>query len=310
MDTNTTPVGTGSVPAAPQGQTDMSTPSNAGKLSLEQAAVKAVESKAQPAPAAAQSPAPTQGGVPDNWEWDGNPNTVPDPLKTYAKGIQRHFTKRSMAEAELRKAGEEYQQFLQSEDWKRFNESRTASRGQTQATPSQPQVGITQAEWEEALLDATGSRASSLIQREVSRQVQEAAAQIGPIVNNVRQTQQQTQWTAALQDFADAHPEVVEYHEMGLMKPYITAELSSGKHKTYESVLNSAYESVSKIVTSVREKELTKAQGRVHEKQSAVTQPGVSQGAFDSIEVSREDAFLKAFENAAQNKKIKNKLKK
>lgn len=290
----------GQAPAAPEGQ-PAAAPEKAANLN--QAVERAAES-ANPAPATQEKP-----GQPEDWEWDGNPNTLPPQFAKYGKGIQRHFTKRSMAEAELRKSAQEYQEYLRSDEYKQFQEYKK-TLGQT-VTPSQSvnnipkQPLVSQQEYEDALLDSSGEKFAALVEKVADAKVRGIADKVNQTSAQLVQQQNSTAWNSALSDFADLHPEAVEYHNMGLMAPIVKEELNSGRHNSYESVLNAALERVDKSVQAIRQKEMERSQGRITEKKAAVISTGTATGDFTVIEADKRDAFEKAFEFAAQNKKVK-----
>ncbi len=292
--------------------------------------IKLPEGNGQPAPVApqGQAPADPKNEAPqsaptgqadphapnlegaDKWEWDGNPNTVPPQFQKHARGIQQHFTKRSMAEAELRRKGQEYEQFMTSEEFKNFQAWKQS--GQTPAVaqpqPENPTL-ISQQEWEEAQLDPTGQKAQSLIDRVVQARLNQAVQQYGGQLQQLQNQQQQTQFNTALSDYADANPDVLELHEMGLMKPRIEEELASRKHKTYESAINAAHEKASQAREVMRARLLQEQQVLVQQKRDAVIQSGAGTGEQTIVHVDQREAFDTAIENAISGKKVKNKLK-
>lgn len=285
--------------AAPQaGQPAAESPKAAN---LNQAVEKAAESA---------KPAPQQEGQPEDWEWDGNPNNLPPQFAKYGKGIQRYFTKRSMSDAELRKAGEEHQKFLQSDEYKGFQTYKQSlgrvlpeASAPTQIVPEKPLVS--QEEYEDALLDTTGKKFIELVERVADRKAKSVDEKVSKTVSQLQQATNVAQWNAALSDFSELHPEAVEYHSMGLMEPIVRQELASGRHNSYESVLNAALERVEKSVQAIREKEQAKAQGRIQEKKAAVVNTGTAVGDFSVVEVDKSEALDKAIEFGLQNKKVK-----
>jgi hypothetical protein len=288
----------GQAAPAPQGQPAQATEKAAN---LNQAVERAAES-------ANSAPAKQDQGQPEDWEWDGNPNTLPPQFAKYGKGIQRHFTKRSMQDADLRKAAIEYQDHLKSEEYKQFQEYKKSlgQPAQAKAAPNVPsQPVVTQQEYEEALLDGSGAKFAALVEKVADSKIRASEEKYSGTVSQLQQQTQTAQWNAALGDFADLHPEAVEYHNMGLMEPIVKEELNSGKHRSYESVLNAALERVEKSVSAIRQQEIQRSQGRVVEKKAAVVNTGTAVGDFTVVETDKDSAFEKAFEFAAQNKKVK-----
>ena len=293
----TQPEGNGQVaPVAPQGQA-AATPTNEAPKS---------------APTGqADAKAPNLEGA-DNWEWDGNPNTVPTQFQKFAKGIQRHFTQKSMTEAEVRRKGQEYDQFVQSEDFKAFQSWRQQNQGgQAPGAAQQPEnpTLINQQEWEDAQLDPTGQKAQGLIDRVVQARLNEAVQAYGGQLQQLQQQQQQTQFNTTLSDYADANPEVLELHEMGLMKNRIEEELSSRNHKTYESAIAAAHQKAAEARDLMKARLLQEQQTLVQQKRDAVIENGSGSGEQTMVQVDKSNAFETAFLNAVSGKKVKNKLK-
>lgn len=263
----------------------------------------------------AEVKAPNLEGA-DSWEFDGNPNTVPPQFQKFAKGIQRHFTQRSMTEAETRRKGQEYDQFLASEKFKAFQAWEQSQNGQPAPAAHQPEANpalITQAEWEDAQLDPTGQKAQQLMDRVASARAQElinkAVQQYGGQVQAMQTEQAQTKFNTALSDFADLNPDVIELHEMGLMKSRIEEELASRKHKTYESAIQSAYTKASEARELMKTRLLQEQSELVKQKKDALTFDGTGTGEQTVVHVEKNEAFNTAIANAIQGKKVKNKLK-
>lgn len=272
-----------------------------------------------------ESPAKTEANVPQQpegkvespatpekkqkLEWDGDINKLPPDLQDWAKASQRKFTEQAMAYADLRRKGQEYSELQNSEDWKQFQEWKL---NPTQSVSNQPapQIGITSEEWEAAQLDSSGKVANDLIQREVRKQIEEAAKVYGTSLQALRQESDVTKFRTALSDFAEVHPDAVELHELGLMQPLLSEELKSNKHQTYEAAINAAYERGTQIRQNSDARALQKAQGRVAEKKDAVTVTGTATGDITHYEVnSKADVFDKAIDFALQNKRVKVKAK-
>lgn len=248
----------------------------------------------------------------DNWEYDGNIAKVPAQFQKFAKGLQKHFTQKSMTEAELRRKGQEYEQFVGSDEYQKFQTWQQQNSGQPgQAPGAQPEnpTLINQQEWEEAQLDPSGQKAQSLIDRVVQARLNQAVQQYGGQLQQLQNRQQQTDFNAALSDYADANAEVLELHEMGLMKPRLEEELASREHRTYESAISAAHQKAAQARDLMKARLLQEQTELVQKKKDAVTESGSASGEQKIVHVDKHDAFATAFENASQGKKIKNKLK-
>lgn len=258
---------------------------------------------------AESKPAPTE--IP-NEEWDGDVNKLPPELQSWAKKAQAGLTKKAMAESELRKKGQEYQELLNSEEWKTFQQSKNkpATPAQESIAPEATAMGITPDEWEAAQLDSTGQIANKLIQREIEKRVNSAAEQYGVVINQLVQKNETSETKSALSALADQHPDAVEMFQDGILEPLMKLERYFGNHKSHESVVQAAYDAASKIQAAADARALQKAQGRITEKKGAVSFTGISKGDLTHIEVPKEDVFKKAFEAALEGKKINVKSKK
>lgn len=298
METVQQPQGSGQAAPAPTGQTEAA-PTNNATPGTQQ-------------PSGQAEPKATNLEGADNWEYDGNPNAVPKQFQKFAKGIQQHFTKKSMTEAELRRKGQDYEQLTQSEDFRAFQEWKNQRNGQSQGQPQPQPVNpamITQNEWEEAQLDPSGVKAQALMDRVADAKVQAAIAQYGGQIQQIRQEQNVTKFNTALSDYADANPEIMDLHEMGLMKPLLEEEYASGKHRTHESAIAAAHKRASDASQRVKTRLLEEQQQLVEQKRDATVVQGTGTGEANVVYVDKNNAWETAFENAANGRKIKNKLK-
>jgi len=248
-------------------------------------------------------------------EWDGDPNKLPPELQKWAKKAQGTLTKKAMSLAEERRLAEEFKRFQSSPEWQNYQTwKQQGARGQenpnVQESMSRPaQSGVTQQEWEDARLDETGSKFSSLVNRMVNQQINQAAQVYGQELQQLRSTQQVTQFQQTLSDFADLNPDVVKLHEMGIMKPLLEEEMKNGKHKSYDEMVQAAYERGSKIREAAYQDALTATQGRVQEKKAGVINTGTTSAEANVAYVDKGSTFEEAFNYALQNKKVKVKAK-
>jgi hypothetical protein len=256
----------------------------------------------------AEAPAPTKETKP---VWDGDVNKLPPELQDWAKAAQRKLTTQAMAEADIRRKGQQYEEIVTSEDWKAFQNFKTNGKKPAEsAAPTYQPAGITPEEWEAAQLDSTGQVAQRLIDREVQKQLNAAINQYGGQLTALQQHQRSVEFKTALSDFADVHPDMAELHEDGLMAPFLKEEINSGKHGSHEAAIAAAYERAAAIRVRNEQRALAKHQGRVIAKKGAVTETGTTTGETTTFEVgNKNDVFDKAFEFALQKKKVKVKAK-
>jgi hypothetical protein len=244
-------------------------------------------------------------------EWDGDVNKLPPELQTWAKKAQGTLTKKAMANSEALRLGEEYKAFQKSEEWQKFQQWKqnpTPQAARVEQAPQQPGQ-ITAQEWEEAQLDPTGAKFNDLLERKVNARLNEAAKFYGKELQQLRTTQQVTEFQQVLSDFADLNPDVTKLHEMGIMKPILDEEMRSGRHKSYEEMVNAAYTRGAKIRDIARQEAVAEAQLRVAEKKNGVTATGTSTGSAEIVYVDKGNTLDTAINFALQEKKVKVKSK-
>ncbi len=265
-----------------------------------------------PAPKSESPAAPVEQQAPTETEWDGDVNKLPPEIQGWAKKAQRTLTKKAMSSSDDIRLGQEFKQFQGSKDWRAYQQWK---QGTPQAAIQQPiatqahQGGVTQQEWEDAQLDPSGQKFQQLVDRSVQAKIQEAAQMYGAELQQLRTTQQVTQFQQVLSDFADLNPDAVDLHNKGLLKPFLEEEMKSGKHRSHESAVNAAYTRAIQIRDAIREDAMNAAQARVAEKRGAVVQTGTSVGEANIAYVDKGSTFDEAFNFAIQGKKVKVKAK-
>lgn len=246
-------------------------------------------------------------------EWDGDINKLPPETQGWAKKAQRALTKKAMAASDDIRLGQEFKQFQNSQDWQAYQnwkrQGPAAAAPAPQASQQTSQGGITQQDWEAAQLDPTGQKFQELVDRQVSQKINQAAQMYGAELQQLRTTQQVTQFQQVLSDFADLNPDAVELHNKGLLKPFLEEEMKSGKHRSHEHAVHAAYERAKGIRDAIREDAMNAAQLRVAEKKAAVTSTGTSVGEASVAYVDKGSTFDEAFNFAIQGKKVKVKAK-
>lgn len=243
-------------------------------------------------------------------KWDGDVNKLPSDLQEWAKEVQRNVSKKLIGVSDAVKKAEDYDRLTTSEEWKSFVSQKNKPAESQVKLPTEP-LPISSQDWEEAQLDSSGAKFYNLVSREVQRQINTAAQMYGAQLQNLQQANQTIQWKQAISDFTDVHPEMVEFHEMGLLQPLMEAEMYSGKHKTYDSLINAAYEKAAQAKQRIYDDALKAHQGRVVEKKNAVTSTGnQTTGEFDTFVADKNDALSKAIDFALEGRKVKVRSKK
>ncbi len=264
-----------------------------------------------PAPKSESPAAPVEQQTPADTEWDGDVNKLPPEIQGWAKKAQRTLTKKAMSSSDDIRLGQEFKQFQGSKDWQAYQQWKqgTPQAIQQPIATQAHQGGVTQQEWEDAQLDPSGQKFQQLVDRSVQAKIQEAAQMYGAELQQLRTTQQVTQFQQVLSDFADLNPDAVDLHNKGLLKPFLEEEMKSGKHRSHESAVNAAYTRAIQIRDAIREDAMNAAQARVAEKRGAVVQTGTSVGEANIAYVDKGSTFDEAFNFAIQGKKVKVKAK-
>lgn len=296
------------VQSASQGKPEESAPQSENTAPTP-AAETAPKAEAPAAPV--ENPAPSTPKTDD--EWDGDVNKLPPEIQGWAKKAQRTLTKKAMAASEDIRLAQEFKQFQGSQDWQAFQQWKQQARTPQAAAPveSVPQQpgSITQQEWEDAQLDPTGQKFQALVNRQVQAKINEAAQVYGHELQQLRTTQQVTQFQQILSDFADLNPDAVDLHNKGILKPFLEEEIKGGRHKSYESAVATAYERARSIRDAIREDAMAAAQQRIAEKRNAVVSTGTSVGEANIAYVDKNSTFDEAMNFAMQGKKVKVKAK-
>ncbi len=276
---------------------------------------KAPTPVAETAPKSESPAAPVeQPAVSTPDDWDGDVNKLDPKLQPWAKKAQSTLTKKAMAASEDIRLGQEFKQFQSSKDWQAYQQWKQQGPAAAIQPPTQTSVqqqgGVTQQEWEDAQLDPSGQKFQQLVDRSVQAKIQEAAQMYGAELQQLRTTQQVTQFQQVLSDFADLNPDAVDLHNKGLLKPFLEEEMKNGKHRSHESAVHAAYTRAVQIRDAIREDAMNAAQARVAEKRGAVVQTGTSVGEANVAYVAtKNDVIDEAFNFAWQKKNVKVKAK-
>lgn len=266
--------------------------------------------KSEPVAAVPEATPATPAAATADQEWDGDVNKLPTELQGWAKKAQRSLTKKAMAASEDIRLGQELKKFQESQDWKAFQQWKQQPTAPQPVAPVQAQQGaVTQREWEEAQLDPSGQKFSELVDRQVQAKINEAAQMYGAELNQLRTTQQVTQFQQVLSDFADLHPDAVDLHNKGILKPFLEEEMKSGRHKSHDAAVNAAYERATAVRDAIKADAMNFAQARVAEKRNAVVSTGTAVNEANIAYVDKANTFDEAFNFAIQGKKVKVKAK-
>lgn len=253
--------------------------------------------QAQPQPA--QSPGGSD--VPDDYVWEGNPDTLPKSLQSRARGVQRYLTKQSQSLAEEKKDAEAFRKLKSDPAFAEFQKG--FAQGSPQTAPSKPAPLFTREDLEEAQVNP--DKLGSLIERVTDAKVQMAQQQAIGVLSDLQTKQSFIDKKQELQDFAELHPDFWDLHEKGLMKPYLREIVDTG-----QGTLVDAYNKAKEVKEMFRREALQESQARVQQKKAAFSSTPSPSTEVDVIWANdKHEATRLAFENAVLGKKVQVKVK-
>lgn len=271
---------------APQGQAQVQAPD---PVKLEPS------DKAQTTPAAPDSPDKDK----DKREWDGKPETLASELKQDPKAIQRAYSRKAMALAEAEKKLKEFDGFTKEEfdayrNWKQQQE--IARQQQLVQQPPAP-TKLTAEQWE--YLKGNPEAMQAYIDSTVQNQINAAAQQLLPQIQQVQYEQQVNHWERVIADFGEVHPDMWEMHEAGLFSPILDDTVKNG------GTLEDAYGKASQIWGAMQAKAEATAQKSVQQKREGSSVSGAISSDDDTIFAENaSDALNKAFDLAYTKKEF------
>lgn len=191
-----------------------------------------------PASTPAESPA---SDIPENWEYTGDRNAVPKPLQNYVKGLDRYWTKRSQAFADAERKAKEYDQWVNSDGYKQYQQFMAQQQSPTGfSQPQAPQAPMVTQEEADAILSGDTKVLESVIARSVEAKVAEKErayqAQIAPIAMK----QKELETGEMVKSFAELHPDFWELYDAGY-EDYLLTSIKNG------APLEVAYSNVKKM---------------------------------------------------------------
>jgi len=252
-------------------------------------------------PQTTAQPEPVKTEVPEDYEWEGDPNTLEKPLQNRAKGVLRYLTKQSQALAEEKKLAEEYRKVQSDPLYQQYLQYK--ERGTVQQ-PVQPSALFTVSELEEAQVNP--GKLGELMERAVNSRISQAEQQVVGKLEALQSKQTFIDKQQELQDFAELHPDFWDLHQKGLIKPYIREIVDTG-----QGTLQDAYNKAKEVREQFRKEALMETQGRVNQKKAAFTSAPTPSNEPDIIWANDKNEATKiAFENALLGKKVQVKVKK
>jgi hypothetical protein len=222
----------------------------------------------EPRAAAPETTQPTQGGKPpetsgttepESWEYTGDRKSVPTPFEKYVKGLDRYVSKKDQASAEYRKKAEEYEQFVNSEEFKQYQQFKTSqSKG---VGPSEPQAPIISQEESEAIALGDANTLLKVVQREVDRTIEAKVApkeaEISKRFQAMDLKEKRIQNAEMIQAFAEVHQDFWELFDSGF-EDYIVTAIKGGK--SLEEAYNTAKQAETKTFERAEAKRIADLQ--------------------------------------------------
>lgn len=251
--------------------------------------------------APASTPTPT-AELPDDYVWEGDPDNLPKPLQTRAKGVLRYLTKQSQTLAEEKKLAEEYRTLKNDPTFNQFMQAKQA--GTAPQAPAQPQAPLyTKEELEEAQINP--EKLGTLIERITESRLQQAAQKVEGMLSGIQAKQNFVDRKQEIQDFAELNPDFWTLHDRGLIKPYLREIVDTGKGS-----LQDAYNEAKRVADLFRQEALQQSQARVQQKKAAFSStPSPSSEPEIIWANSKQEATQIAFDNAVLGKKVQVKVK-
>ncbi len=167
----------------------------------------------------------------EDWEYTGDRKAVPDPFKKYVQGLDRYVSKKDQAAAELRKKAEEYDSFVNSENYKAY-QAFTEKNPQSTGNGKAPDVPIMSQEEADAIAVGDTATLAKVIRREAQRNVEEYVgpkeAALQAKLQAVDMKQRQIESAEMIQSFAEVNPDFWDLYETGF-EDYIVNSIKSGK---------------------------------------------------------------------------------
>ncbi len=231
-------------------------------------------------PDTTQSTQTASDGVPENWVYNGDRTSVPKQFENYVKGFDRYWTSKSQALSEYEKKAKEYDQLVNSDAYKTFQQKFANEKPQTTiAAPNQPLA--TQDELD-AIMAGDGSTLASVIQRAVDSKLaikeQEYNAKLEPIATN----QKRLETAEMIKSFADIHPDFWELYDNGY-ENYLLTAVREGKG------LDGAYQEIKQIEAKTEARLEAKRKKMIEEKKNGTVVSSTVTGTPDVVYADDED---------------------
>jgi hypothetical protein len=173
---------------------------------------------------AAQS---TETQVPADYEFNGDRNSVPEPLKKHVAGIDRYLTKKQQAFADTEKKAREYEAILNSPEFKAFQQFKATGAKAPNSTGSEITDGL-EATQEE--MDAIALGDQKTFKAVIDRQVKAALdPHTGPLkeqLNGLAAKQKEAETTEMIKAFAEVHTDFWPLFDQ--YETHMTAALKTG----------------------------------------------------------------------------------
>lgn len=221
----------------------------------------------------------------ENWEYNGDRKDVPKSFEKYVKGLDRYVSKKDQAAAELRKKAEEYEQLINSDSYKQYQQfiAQPKSTGSTEQKPES--AGMTQEE-SDAILMGDVNVLNKVIAREAKRVIDESvgpqAAAINQKFQAIEQKERQIESAEMIQAFAEVHPDFWDLYDNGL-EEYVIHSIKSGRS------LEDTYAAAKVIETKLTERLEAKRKADFEKKKAGSVVGKSIPGTPDIVYADNED---------------------
>ncbi len=224
---------------------------------------------------------PTGDQIPDGYEFNGDRNSVPEPLKKHVAGIDRYWTKKQQAFAEQEKKAREYEQLTSSPEFKAFQQFQATGAKALPTGSEEPSgVEVTQEE-----MDAIALGDQKTLKAVIDRQVKAALdPHTGPIkeqLNGMAEKQKQIETTEMIKAFAEAKPDF--WNMWDTYEPHMKAAIQTGMP------LEQAYEAFKEIESKADERAAKRYKESIEAKKQGSVASSTTTGTPDVVYAENEN---------------------
>ncbi len=226
---------------------------------------------------------PTGTEIPDGYEFNGDRNSVPEPLKKHVAGIDRYWTKKQQAFAETEKKAREFEQLQASEEFKAFQQFK--AKGGAQATPNPTGREETAVEATQEEMDAIALGDQKVLKSVLDRHMKAALdPHTGPIkeqLNALAAKQKEAETAEMIKAFSEAKPDF--WNIWDTYEKHIAAAIKTGMP------LEEAYDAFKEIESKADERADKRYKASIEAKKAGSVVASTTTGTPDVVYAENEN---------------------